>query len=751
MNDSDNRKIVCASGAISSYCRNALKIPKYQFEDKIYNLNYPLKNMKRGIFLFVAIFTVISFLLLNIPETFAGNEPIDPMGDFPQEPQDLSYSNNYCDNSDGWGVDSSTYGKTTYPENIFTKSKEEYCLNSSTLIEYSCYYGNEQVDNSPAYFTQIECPYGCLDGQCIRIGTFCYNETCTSLNETYCGNSYGQTGIFKKSSVYLFNNFYDEYGNIYQNQRQILGSCIDTKTLQMVGCNQFIPEDTENSVPIISNATCPIGYGCKEYRCVQEKRIINNSLIGDVNKDNLINIVDYNLLKNRVNQTEINYNETWDLDGDSFIDIYDLYVLNLTILGKKPLENLPIRNLTVVLNESAFNEYSLEVRGKLIEGTNSRNMEYVKKGNSRGSCNPPPFNIDIKGTNSSGAPHRFIGISTYQNYTSLGYRKIRFIPACEVFNAHSVENLMREYVIYSMFRKANVPAVEVIAFASVNFNYSYANPIDLDTSKNYEYMILQRTKEEQDQIPFTNQTKLSNITEMGDITGSYDWDRFFNITVYENWDKINITQTLLLDKDNSIRYFMLTQFVDLQDRSVFWNEDYGYNGSTWKAIPYDYDISFNYPTSPFGGAEVLNSINTLVPFNRQEEYKKAYYNISKNYFDNPENLYYLLSLVDKFPFAENKDLMKNTLRSKFYTYALYYGSEDFANSLNQNFTSFKNMPIYIREANRILATSSYESKSDFDSSYGQEKANLQQAVNLHYQEIIIKSQANKFCFFNLCF
>lgn len=67
----------------------------------------------------------------------------------------------------------------------------------------------------------------------------------------------------------------------------------------------------------------------------------------------------------------------------------------------------------------------------------------------------------------------------------------------------------------------------------------------------------------------------------------------------------------------------------------------------------------------------------------------------------------MLVLVDQFPFEENTIKMKNTLRWRFYYTALYYGSEAFARDLGVSHVPFVHQTDYLREAQRILASSNY--------------------------------------------
>ena len=69
----------------------------------------------------------------------------------------------------------------------------------------------------------------------------------------------------------------------------------------------------------------------------------------------------------------------------------------------------------------------------------------------------------------------------------------------------------------------------------------------------------------------------------------------------------------------------------------------------------------------------------------------------------------MLALVDSYPFSDNTVKMKNTIKLRFYYYALYFGSSQFASDLGQEYVPFENQEAYVREAVRIAERESFDS------------------------------------------
>ncbi|MCR4334475.1 MAG: CotH kinase family protein [Patescibacteria group bacterium] len=355
-------------------------------------------------------------------------------------------------------------------------------------------------------------------------------------------------------------------------------------------------------------------------------------------------------------------------------------------------------------------------KGILTEVSNTGNyikswdIEYEKKGNSRDVCNPPVLNLKFDKKDKKNNPKPlFNGTTTLFGKNVLNYQKIRLIPDCEIWESTQfiastgINVLLKEYFIYSLFRLFEIPTSDVIAFANITFNSSDTN---FDKNKEYKYLILQRDNEPDDQIPFLSQYGLSELVEASDAgkTSNYQksGDHFYSINYEEN----EIKRDLKLDPETTIKYFILSDFVNLNDHFLFWNEDYGKDKITglWKIVPFDFDLSFDcgLPVVPTG---LVKEIEKLSP-EEKIKYKNLYYKISREIFDNPESLEKMLAIVDRFPFEGNKETLKNYVRVAFYNYALYFGLPEFSNYIGKSHISFVNEESYIKsvESIKIIST-----------------------------------------------
>jgi hypothetical protein len=307
-------------------------------------------------------------------------------------------------------------------------------------------------------------------------------------------------------------------------------------------------------------------------------------------------------------------------------------------------------------------------------------------------------------------------MTTYANLGTLKYKKLRFIPDCDILKTHEVNNLLREYIIYSLFREEEVPTVDVAGFAKIGL---VSPDKDIDHSIAHEYMILQRDREEKDQISFLQQFGFSAVIEnVPEPFNYWDYDRsnVFSKLVLQNFKNddnsfyekkiLRAEKEIFLDPVTGSRYWILTQLVDLEDRGLFHNDDLGIDAKTglWKNIPFDMDSSFEcylYNSDP---EEIVKGFDSA----KKSSYYSTLHRSARELFDDPDVLNRMLLLVDKFPFVDNKDKMKRTLELRFYYYALYFGSEEFSKKIGQTHVPYKNYDNYQKEAKRIINMKTFE-------------------------------------------
>ncbi len=367
----------------------------------------------------------------------------------------------------------------------------------------------------------------------------------------------------------------------------------------------------------------------------------------------------------------------------------------------------PIRNLTLdTLSKTLLlNGTELDRDGRLKEYSGDTllkdwKIKYEHKGSSRGICEPPVLNLSFdKGK----AKEYFTGVSTFDGATTLQYQKIRLIPECDIWNDYWKSNgdtgfsgqlnvSLREYIIFKIFRKFGIPTADVVGFANVTF----VAPDTGYNGKSFRYIIVQRPAEQDDQIPFTTQFNLNpSLYESGVYESSA---RPWNLD-YSNSNRLtqavltkisdNSKITIPFDQDSTIKFLLLTDFLNVGDMDYLHNEDWGIDWITGKAklIPHGFDSSFSCFSIDPSDIQIINMINGL-PVNSRSSYQSAFYRITKEIFGNSTSLNQMISLVNDFPYKDvDKEKLIEYLKIKFYQYAKYFNSSDFASSINQTYES----------------------------------------------------------------
>lgn len=419
----------------------------------------------------------------------------------------------------------------------------------------------------------------------------------------------------------------------------------------------------------------------------------------------------------------ISFAQGVDLDKDGVVDDYDTFLQNKINDGSISKDiKYPIRNFTLdTLNkdveqyvnpdgstdtDSVLYEYSS--KGKEI---NKWKTKFEKKGHARSLCQPPMINISFDKTDSKGKPKElFNGITTYSGYKSLQYQKVRFVSNCDLsdfigatesyehygFN-RTVDIQLMDYSFYKILRLFGVPSVEPIAFASLKIKTSTKGY----EGNTYNYIVLQRDNEQDDQIPFTKQFNLDqNLIEDGKFdkwVGVYNEINYIDTLSY-NDIKNNKIVDIDMDLDSQMRYKILTYFLKIGDRATLHNEDYGMDLTTkkWKAIPYGFDASMwncSYFSPSYVDGIVLKSLNS-----DKASVKKQYYKTARDMFGDINNLYKMQLIVDQFPFDVDKTNIKRYLKIAFDEYRKYYLSKEFANFLGQDFVLIDTKPVYMSKS-----------------------------------------------------
>ncbi len=297
-----------------------------------------------------------------------------------------------------------------------------------------------------------------------------------------------------------------------------------------------------------------------------------------------------------------------------------------------------------------------------------------------------------------------------------------------------MDNLLQEYVLYRAFRTAGIPTHDVVGFAEMKV---VSGDRTIDQNKLHRYMLLQRSDEENDQIPLTTQYGFSEVIDQPPApftrTDRERSNKFTKIVLqeveeserregegFDEWERRRVVKSekeLLLDPEASIRYALMNELLDLEDRGLFHNADYGLHAASnkWKTIPYDMDLSLGCGR-PFV-ENVARLIRAEVPMGQQAAYYALLARTNRELFETPELLHQMLAFVDSYPFEDNKEKMKNTLKWRFYYAALTAGSAEFAREIGQPHVSYIDEALYLKEARRILQTKDYDTICTVENDY----------------------------------
>ncbi len=336
--------------------------------------------------------------------------------------------------------------------------------------------------------------------------------------------------------------------------------------------------------------------------------------------------------------------------------------------------------------------------GQLFEETKdglgivSEEIGHKIGGTTRKACNPPVIKLYFDDLDLSKAGDA--GKSFFSTKTNLNYSEIRFTSECDLWEGkYGSGNLIREDFIAWLFNSWGVATPETIGYAKVKLDSSDSK---IRKGIEYNYLIQQRELSSGDEIPFLVQHNFSDYLEdktakKVDLLASNPLDKI----VFErkgDWESINI------DSNTAMRYALLTRFIGLEDRGFFYNESYGMVKDTnlWQQVPSDFDMSFE---CKFNAPKGVNSQILGLNGGKLKTSKENYASFVKELFDNPKNLSNMLVFIDKFPFADqNKTELQNFIKIKFYLYALYFASDEFADELGVNKLDFENLRLYQKEA-----------------------------------------------------
>ena len=634
-----------------------------------------------------------------------------------------------CNNETDNGINSAKKGQAAFTnwnnENYIVNlvGEPDSCIDENTLREATCSYSWE-TQSSVVKYVNIKCPNGCNDGKCtVPEGLeFCIpgDETdCIPIDEnTYCRKRSYSSSVFVQGLTYL-----SSFENMWNAEKELKSECVDERTIIQFGCEPFTTHYADQfSLPFYNELNCPDNYSCNGGKCVEKN---NNPTdrsegiyrYGDLTRDGNYNSADLDAMELLILSSTSTYDPIADFDGDGLVDIYDKYLmekelsneifsvgqeypyrsfwLNATksLLGSD--EKVGILKEKSMLNLSWEECLSPEHSGLCLITT--WEDEYKQVGASRSQCIPPVLKNNLKNVNSRTRILGLVGTNRYDEF--------RMVPDCDIWYQHEADNVIRENFIYWLFRKYQVPTYKTIAFGETKLT-STDSSIKPDT--NYHYLFIQTPKGQHDTVPFEIEHNFSDLLDDDELwsrQGSYEWSEWndmLGITIiYPDHNEL-----MEFDPENAIRYKLLTEFTNLQDRGAFHNEMYGknINNNYWKQIPYDFDLSFDCSMSSPNMDYALDSI----PEERRQEYKDIYYSVAREIFSDINNLNEMLFEIDSYPFNANKTKMKGFIKTKFYIYALYFSSEQFAQNMNNPYSPFTNTNIINREARRILNTLNFD-------------------------------------------
>ncbi|MCX6716575.1 MAG: hypothetical protein NTV72_01485 [Candidatus Taylorbacteria bacterium] len=372
-------------------------------------------------------------------------------------------------------------------------------------------------------------------------------------------------------------------------------------------------------------------------------------------------------------------------------------------------------------------------------------VEYEQKGSSRSQCAPPVLNIKFDGGHGSGFHDKFHGLTTYPGYSSLKYKTVRLIPECDIWNDYNIPSgtvgfygqlnvSLREYSIFKIFRAFDIPTMDVIGFANIQFNNTsepgYAG-------QSFRYMMVQRDNEDKDEVSFAKQFNIDPVLyQSGDLErGLSTWkfdivNRLTSAKIINKADD-SVLQNITFDPNTTLRFLLLTEFLDLSDMSTLHNEDWGINKTTGNGeiIPHGFDASYSCSVSDPSNYWIPYMINQL-PVSSRSAYQIAYYNIARNIFGDSSSLDKMITLINEFPYTDvDKSMLIDYIKIRFYQYAKYFDSEGFAISMGQSYSPLNiKLPFTSEEFDSHLNSFKNKCAPKVDVAYGVSATSSGQSV-----------------------
>lgn len=494
------------------------------------------------------------------------------------------------------------------------------------------------------------------------------------------------------------------------------------------------------------------------------------ALKGDINGDGVRNASDVAALETALNQGIAISSPDADVDSDNLVDNYDLFRLREVVNGLPssgdPFDlRLPIREFhfatglngegTEPLSVSPYDNPSeiqdFDFPATLQEGSGPRwNVLYDRQGATRmRGCQQTPINIERDKSFEKGDPNRFPGISAFSTYdpsraypynpnpllNTLNYRKVRLSPDCDTRDdsPNRVPIMLRQYFITTLMRSLKVPTPEVVGFARVNITAP-----GFDPRQSRENLLFQRADDENDAIPFFQQfgycfddpevsgchtptlQETSDAVESNVVRNTVlrdgDWLTTTRWSGQDlNGDRVSshgYPDFMPLDSDLTVRFHLLQEFamVNTEDRGPFLNEDYGWSPAEqrWNVIPYDFDFSMEVceGNTPRKVLELIESF----PQAERPPLFAAYARSAREIFDNPNSLNEMLKIIDRYPFSGDKNRLKHTVKARFYAFALYFGSQAFADRIGSAYLPFANRDLYWQALSRLNGDPNFASR-----------------------------------------